>query len=72
MIVVGLCLVEKLGELGAGNNALAGLVKIDTHYVTAANLHIDTLLTEGYQQILGISAETIHFLNLRFQQISDR
>ena len=53
VIVIGIGLVKEFGELGTGNDALAGRVKINAHNVAASCLHVHALLTERNQQILG-------------------
>ena len=53
MVVVGLAMIEELGEFGTGYDAVAGLVKIDTHDITAAGLHVNALFTEWNKQVLG-------------------
>ena len=69
MIVVGFGLIEELGKFGAGDNAMAGLIEIHAHDVTATSLHVHTLLAEGHQQILGRetpvkeSADLVHRLD---------
>ena len=77
MIVVGLSMIEELGEFGAGNNAVAGSIQIDTNNVAATGLHVHALLAEGYQQIFGHQtpvqkcAHLVHGLDTHESEIAD-
>ena len=53
VVIVGVCLVEEFGEFGTGDDAVAGLIQIDTYDVAAAHFHVNPLLAEGYQQVFG-------------------
>ena len=77
MIVVGLSMIEELGEFGAGNDAVAGSIQIDTNNVAATGLHVHALLTEGHQQIFGHQtpvqkcAHLVHGLDTHESEIAD-
>ena len=76
VVVVGVSVIEEFGKLGTGDNAVAGFVKIDAHDVAATGLHVDALLAEGHQQILGNQtpiqegAHLVHRLNAHEGEIA--
>ena len=53
VVIIGFGVVEELGKFGASNDALAGLVEIDAHDIAAPCLHVNALLAEWHQQVLG-------------------